>query len=66
MADTRQVAFRLPTELVDALDRYAAKMSETQPGLTFTRADAVRVLLTRALSGEISQPAPRSRGRKSR
>lgn len=49
---TQQVAFRLPAPLVARLDAHAAKMSAEQPGMTFTRADAVRTLLTRALDAE--------------
>lgn len=48
---TKQVAFRLPESLVERLDAYAEELSRAQPGIAFTRADAVRVLLTRALEG---------------
>jgi hypothetical protein len=53
---TKQVAFRLPESLVKRIDGYAAALSRAQPGIEFTRADAVRVLLTRALDAE--GPAP--------
>jgi hypothetical protein len=44
------VAFRLPQDLLDRLDRYAADMGTTvMPGLDFSRTDAVRQILTRAL-----------------
>lgn len=46
---TVQCAFRLPAGLVERLDGYAETMGDDHPGITFTRADAVRVLLTRAL-----------------
>jgi len=42
--------FRLDEALVERLDAYASKMSEKQPGMTFTRADAVRILLEKSLS----------------
>lgn len=46
---TTQVAFRLPDALVARLDRHAERLSKQHPGLEFTRVDAVRTLLTRAL-----------------
>lgn len=49
MADTEQVAFRLPKKLVARLDEYATKLANEQPGMTVTRTDVVRVLLTRGL-----------------
>ncbi len=49
MAETQQVAFRLPADLVKRLDRHAKRLEEASPGMTFTRADVVRVLLTKGL-----------------
>ena len=46
---TTQVAFRLPDNLIKRLDRHVARMGSENPGLDFTRVDAVRSLLTRAL-----------------
>ena len=46
---TKQVAFRLPEILLERLDRHAERMSKDHPGLEFTRVDALRTLLTRAL-----------------
>ena len=46
---TTQAAFRLPDHLIARLDRHAERMSKEHPGLEFSRADAVRTLLTRAL-----------------
>jgi len=46
---TVQVAFRLPARLLERLDRHAERLSKLHPGLEFTRVDAVRTLLTRAL-----------------
>ena len=57
---TTQVAFRLSDGMIAKLDAYAAWMSDNTPGLSITRADAVRVLLTQALGaakkrGEIDE-----------
>ena len=49
MAATKQVAFRLEAELVERVNAYAKRLEQERPGLEFSRADAVRVLLTRAL-----------------
>jgi len=49
---TKQVAFRLPLELVDRLDAFAERMKNESPGLRVTRADAARLLLTRALDAQ--------------
>ena len=57
---TQQVAFRLPVSLVERLDAYAEHMSKEQPGIDFTRADAVRALLTRALDGTQPKKAKRT------
>jgi antitoxin component of RelBE/YafQ-DinJ toxin-antitoxin module len=46
----RQVGFRFDEDLVERIDAYAQKMAREMPGLTFTRADAVRVLLEKALA----------------
>ena len=60
---TTQSAFRLHNSLVATLDGYAERMTNAQPGMVFTRADAVRVLLTRALDGEPRAKAGRPRKR---
>ncbi len=46
---TTQLAFRLPDSLIQRLDRHVERMAKELPGLEFTRVDAVRSLLTRAL-----------------
>jgi hypothetical protein len=46
---TTQVAFRLADRLLARVDRHAKRMSREQRGVVFTRVDAVRDLLTRAL-----------------
>ena len=49
MADSKKMtAFRLDEALLKRLDRHAARLAE-QTGLPVTRADVVRLLLTRGL-----------------
>lgn len=50
--DTQQMAFRLPKSLIKRLDAHVARLRKDQPGMTVSRADAVRVLLSRALDEE--------------
>ena len=45
----RQLAFRLPQDLIDRLMKHVQRMNKTIPGHQFTAADAVRMLLTQAL-----------------
>ncbi|MBI5493757.1 MAG: hypothetical protein HY904_01955 [Deltaproteobacteria bacterium] len=58
---TQQVGIRLPEELVARLDQHVERMRAAQPGLEVTRADAVRVLLTKALDAEGGKPAARTK-----
>ena len=58
---TTQVAFRLPDPLIERLDKHVKRMNADNPGLEFSRADAVRSLLTRALD---AVDAPTKRGAK--
>jgi hypothetical protein len=44
------------------LDAYAEQMTKKQPGMVFTRADVVRMLLTRALA--VESPRASKRGTK--
>ncbi|HEX7837724.1 MAG TPA: ribbon-helix-helix domain-containing protein [Kofleriaceae bacterium] len=59
---TTQVAFRLPDSLIARLDRHVERMGKEHPGLDFSRADAVRSLLTRALDEIEGSSAPTKRG----
>jgi hypothetical protein len=43
------ILFRLAPELVARIERHARRMEKATPGVTFTRTDAVRALLTAAL-----------------
>lgn len=47
-----QVAFRLTEGLVARLDACAAELTKAQPGMTITRTDVVRILLSRALDAD--------------
>lgn len=49
MEATKQVGFRFTESLLRRVDAYAEKMSKEMPGLKFSRADAVRVLVERGL-----------------
>lgn len=46
----RQLVVRLPAALVRRVDQFAERMRSELPGTRFARAEAVRVLLTRALN----------------
>ena len=59
---TTQVAFRLPDSLIARLDLHVERMGKEHPGLDFSRADAVRSLLTRALDEIEGSSAPTKRG----
>lgn len=48
-AKRTQTAFRLPDELIDRLDRHVQRLRAASPGLEVTRADVVRMLLTKGL-----------------
>jgi hypothetical protein len=48
----RQVAYRLPADLVARIGRYQAKLAADLPGMDVTQANAVRVLLEKALAAE--------------
>jgi hypothetical protein len=45
-----QLVVRLPAALVQRVDQFAERMRAELPGTRFARAEAVRVLLTRALN----------------
>lgn len=58
MPTTHQTAFRLPLELLERIDDYAEKLAQNQPGIAFTRAGVVRLLLNRALDTADADPTP--------
>lgn len=49
MPQDSRVAFRLPADILERVDRYADKLARENPGMRVSRSDAVRMLLTRAL-----------------
>lgn len=53
-----QLVVRLPSALVERVDAFAERMRAELPGTRFARAEAVRVLLSRAL--DQGKPAGRS------
>ncbi len=53
-----QLVVRLPGTLVDRVDDFAEHMRSELPGVRFARAEAVRVLLTRALDQLKARRAP--------
>jgi hypothetical protein len=55
---TTQVAFRLADRLLERIDRHVQRMAKEHPGIEFTRVDAVRALLTKALDGEEANREP--------
>lgn len=63
---TKQVAFRLPESLVERIDGFAAALSRAQPGIEFTRADAVRLLLTRALDADAESDRAKPKAKRGR
>ena len=62
--ETQQVAFRLPLDLIKRLDRHVERMRRQAVGISITRADAVRNLLSEALSqAEIAEAEGKKRKR---
>ena len=58
LGNDSQLVVRLPAALVGRVDQFAAHMRAELPGARFARAEAVRVLLTRALD-QVSAKARR-------
>jgi len=52
MNNDKQVAFRLPSALVEQIDAQVEDWSSKAPGIRVTRADVVRALLVQGLAGE--------------
>jgi hypothetical protein len=44
-----QVFTRLPKEIIERLDAHVERMQRAEPGLEFSRADAVKTLVVRGL-----------------
>jgi sulfate adenylyltransferase subunit 1 (EFTu-like GTPase family) len=62
MAETQQTAFRLPVDLIERLDKHVKRLQDAAPGMNITRADAVRVLLTRGLDEAEQKPRKSRKG----
>jgi hypothetical protein len=61
MTDSKKMtAFRLEEALLKRLDKHAARLAE-ETGLPVSRADVVRLLLTRALDAAERGSAPRAK-----
>jgi hypothetical protein len=56
MVQTRQLAFRIPADLVDRIDVYVKRLREDAPWSNPTRAMAVRLLLTAGLDATERAP----------
>jgi hypothetical protein len=54
-----QLVVRLPGDLVSRVDQFAERMRAELPGTRFARAEAVRVLLTRALDQSVKKAGKR-------
>ena len=57
--DTNSTGFRMSASMLARLDAYAAEMMKATPGLKFTRSDAVRVLILKALDDHEGKMSPR-------
>lgn len=54
-AETKQLAIRLPVEVIERIERHAARLKRATPGVGVTRTDALRSLLLDALDYAESQ-----------
>jgi hypothetical protein len=62
--EMKQIALRLPPSILDRVDAHADRLKRTHPGMTVSRADAMRGLLLDALSTAENQAqltAPRAK-----
>lgn len=51
---TKQAAVRFTEEMLARLDRYAERLAARNPGMTITRADALRTLVAEGLARDES------------
>jgi hypothetical protein len=50
------VGMRIPKELLERIDAYLERMNRDHPGLTFSRADAIKTLVAQALDNIEGKP----------
>ena len=50
--ETAVLSIRFPLLLIGKIDRYVKRFKKANPGLSFGRADAIRLLLTKAVSAK--------------
>jgi len=58
---TKQMNFRMPPELIARLDRYVERLRREHQGVIWTRTNALRRLLSRALDQEEAKKAGKKR-----
>lgn len=51
--ETTVLSIRFPLLLIGKIDRYVKRFKKANPGLSFGRADAIRLLLTKAVSSKL-------------
>jgi hypothetical protein len=56
--DTISVGLRLPVDLVRRADAFAARLMRENPGMRYTRTDAIRIILARHLPEDEMAAAP--------
>ena len=49
ITDSTMVSLRFPKVLLEKIDRYMKHFAKENPGLTLSRADAIRMLVTKGL-----------------
>jgi hypothetical protein len=61
----RQIAIRLPVPVMDRLEAHARRLRDRNPGVSVTRADAIRALLLDALDTIETKEGTRSKAKTS-
>lgn len=62
--ETTQIGLRLPNRLISRLTQYAEKQEAKIPGLTVSRTDAIKMLLTQALNLDDQEKPPANKPKK--
>ena len=67
--ETAPIGVRLPPDVIDRADAYAEQLGREHPGMSYTRTDAIRIILATYLpplpDGWKRSPAPSSRSKPS-